>query len=157
MNTEIALCADCVDFDANGWDEAHKGRPLPDPAPMGLLRDRFVGPDPAEPSCEGHFSKYPCDGCGITDHGTRYCYVMVECLDGPEGCSGPVEYRMALSGTGRSYPRCEKHWDERLARQDEINERYFSTPSSHYCRHGNYIGDPYGADYICGACENGDD
>jgi len=80
-----------------------------------------------------------------------------DCLDGPEGCSGAVEYRMPLSGTGRSFPRCEGHWDARLERQQEINERYFSTPSSHYCRHGSYIGDPYGADYMCGACENGDD
>jgi hypothetical protein len=81
-----------------------------------------------------------------------------DCLDHYHGvCSGAVEYRMPLSGTGRSFPRCDFHWDERLDRQQEINERYFSTPSSHYCRHGNYIGDPYGADILCGACENGDD
>ena len=24
------------------------------------------------------------------------------------------------------------------------------------CRHGNYVGTPGGADYICGACEDGD-
>jgi len=24
-----------------------------------------------------------------------------------------------------------------------------------YCQHGTYIGDPYGADYMCGACESG--
>lgn len=51
----------------------------------------------------------------------------VECLDAgpdPTGCEGPVEYRMALSGTGRSFPRCDKHWDERCDRQEEINQRY---------------------------------
>jgi hypothetical protein len=51
----------------------------------------------------------------------------LECLDSWDGsntCSGDIEYREALSGTGRSYPRCEKHWGERLDRQQEINERY---------------------------------
>lgn len=43
-------------------------------------------------------------------------------------CSGPVEYRMALSGTGRSFPRCEKHWGLRLEEQDRINERYPDSP-----------------------------
>lgn len=49
---------------------------------------------------------------------------QLECLDGPEGCNGDVAYRMPLSGTGRSFPRCEKHWDERLERQEEINRKY---------------------------------
>ena len=79
-----------------------------------------------------------------------------DCLEGPWGCSGAVEYRTPLSGTGRSYPRCDLHWWKRCERQVQINVRYFGTPSSHYCRHGNYIGDPYGADYICGRCENDD-
>ena len=26
---------------------------------------------------------------------------------------------------------------------------------SNYCRHGSYIGDPYGPDYMCHACEMG--
>jgi hypothetical protein len=54
----------------------------------------------------------------------------LECLDdyGEGTCSGPVEYRMALSATGRSFPRCEKHWEERLATQEGINERYPQQP-----------------------------
>lgn len=28
---------------------------------------------------------------------------------------------------------------------------------SNYCRHGNYIGTPLGADYLCGLCEDGAD
>ena len=49
-----------------------------------------------------------------------------ECIDSMyEGsCDGATEYRMALSGTGRSFPRCERHWDMRLQYQDEINQRY---------------------------------
>ena len=46
------------------------------------------------------------------------------CLDGPEGCEGVVEYRDALSGTGRMFPRCDKHWDHPLNQQAEINRRY---------------------------------
>lgn len=55
----------------------------------------------------------------------------LECLDGPKGCQGQVEYRMALSSTGRQFPRCEQHWDERVAEQDRINERYpWNQPSN---------------------------
>lgn len=45
-----------------------------------------------------------------------------------ENCGGPVEYRFALSATGRSFPRCEKHWRERLEIQEEIERRYPATP-----------------------------
>lgn len=50
----------------------------------------------------------------------------LRCLDDydEDTCRGPVEYRMALSGTGRSFPRCEKHWDLRLDEQDRINQKY---------------------------------
>jgi hypothetical protein len=52
---------------------------------------------------------------------------QAECLDSgreDDPCSGAVEYRMPLSGTGRSFPRCERHWEQRLKTQEEINERY---------------------------------
>ena len=50
----------------------------------------------------------------------------IACLDGmtKEGCAGPVEYRTPLSGTGKSFPRCDRHWADRLDRQEEINRRY---------------------------------
>jgi hypothetical protein len=52
-----------------------------------------------------------------------------ECLDRYLGdCAGAVEYRMALSGTGRSFPRCDKHWSDRLDVQDGINRRYPDSP-----------------------------
>lgn len=51
------------------------------------------------------------------------------CLDEHEGdCAGPIEYRMALSATGRSFPRCEKHWNDRLDQQAEIDRRYPDSP-----------------------------
>lgn len=49
-----------------------------------------------------------------------------DCLDhrGDGSCRGRVEYRMALSASGKSFPRCERHWGERLDREDEITARY---------------------------------
>lgn len=54
------------------------------------------------------------------------------CLNdnGDGECKGAVEYRMPLSGTGRSFPRCDKHWAERLDEQERINERYPASPPS---------------------------
>lgn len=55
-----------------------------------------------------------------------------ECIDGfGEGrllCAGPIEFREPLSGTGRRFPRCEKHWAARLEREDELNRRYPASP-----------------------------
>jgi hypothetical protein len=47
----------------------------------------------------------------------------IECLEHGADCVGEVEYRHPLSGTGRSFPRCEYHWDKRLDKQDEFNRR----------------------------------
>lgn len=49
----------------------------------------------------------------------------LECLEDHDGlCEGAVEYRMPLSGTGRSFPRCSFHWDKRLEIQEGIQARY---------------------------------
>jgi len=51
----------------------------------------------------------------------------LECLDehpDADGCVGPVELRYPLSPTGKWFPRCDKHWEERLEIQDGINQRY---------------------------------
>ena len=47
-----------------------------------------------------------------------------ECIESGPECKGATEYRMALSGTGRSFPRCDGHWSKRLDAQDGINRRY---------------------------------
>lgn len=55
------------------------------------------------------------------------CAEKLECLESGDDrlpCKGAVEYRMALSGTGRSFPRCDAHWAKRLDTQDEINRKY---------------------------------
>jgi hypothetical protein len=40
------------------------------------------------------------------------------------GCRGAVEYRYALSPTGVSYPRCDKHWSDRLDFEEETTRKY---------------------------------
>lgn len=57
----------------------------------------------------------------------------LECLDDHDGqCHGPIEYRMALSATGRSFPRCEHHWIKRLDEQDRINRTYPNLPPADF-------------------------
>ena len=51
----------------------------------------------------------------------------LECLDAgpdPSGCDGPIELRYPMSPTGRWFPRCEKHYEQRLEIQRGIDERY---------------------------------
>ncbi|RZU36005.1 hypothetical protein EV284_3488 [Streptomyces sp. BK022] len=49
----------------------------------------------------------------------------LKCLENRTGeCSGAVKYRAPLSGTGRSFPRCDAHWAARLKKQKEIRNRY---------------------------------
>lgn len=72
----------------------------------------------------------------------------LECLEGGEGCQGEVEYRMALSGTGKSFPRCDLHWEKRLDEQDRINRMY--APDSDVPPFGfdpTYAGERWEEDY----------
>lgn len=59
---------------------------------------------------------------------------QVTCIDSytENPCKGAVEYRYPLSGTGKSFPRCDKHWSDRLDREDEINRRYPSVQPSDF-------------------------
>lgn len=56
----------------------------------------------------------------------------LRCLDRDDDCSGPVEYRMPLSPSGRAFPRCARHWELRLDEQDRINQRYPQTQPSDF-------------------------
>lgn len=72
------------------------------------------------------------------------------CLDGRDGgeeCSGVVEYRMPLSGTGRSFPRCDAHWHARLDRQAEIDARYPDSPFPPADFDPTYAGETWDDDY----------
>lgn len=75
---------------------------------------------------------------------------LPECLDvpysqGDDACEGPVEYRFPLSGTGRSFPRCDKHWHARLDVQRGIDERYPPTAPSDF--DPLYAGESWDWDY----------
>lgn len=69
------------------------------------------------------------------------------CLEDGDGCSGLVEYRMALSGTGRAFPRCDKHWQERLDWQEQHNKKYPDSDSPPSWFDPTYAGEHWGDDY----------
>lgn len=46
-----------------------------------------------------------------------------DCLDFSEDCNGGVEYRHPLSATGRSFPRCDFHWELRLDKHEADLEK----------------------------------
>ena len=52
---------------------------------------------------------------------------------------------MALSSTGRSFPRCDKHWSDRLDVQDGINSRYPTHAPSDF--DPSYAGESWDEDY----------
>jgi hypothetical protein len=75
---------------------------------------------------------------------------MVEtpvCLNASPDCQGEVEYRLPLSGTGRSFPRCDKHWSERLDAQRGIDERYPDSPFPPSDFDPSYAGESWDGDY----------
>jgi hypothetical protein len=73
---------------------------------------------------------------------------QVECLEAHEGgCAGGVEYRYPLSGTGKSFPRCDKHWEARLDAQEAINRRYPDSPFAPADFDPTYAGERWDDDY----------
>jgi hypothetical protein len=51
------------------------------------------------------------------------------------------------------FPRCEAHYDEYLTECEARDKREQEAVKRQYCRHGVFIGDPFGPDYLCSACE----
>ena len=51
------------------------------------------------------------------------------CLEQGPDCRGEVTYLPPLSGTGRSYPRCEFHADKRWDLQERLNRDYPDSPA----------------------------
>lgn len=47
-----------------------------------------------------------------------------KCLEEGPDCQGAVQYRMSLSPTGLSVPRCDKHWSDRLDLDEGLRQRY---------------------------------
>lgn len=76
---------------------------------------------------------------------------VTECLGysdtRPDECKGAVEYRMSMSATGISYPRCDKHFSERLDTQERLRRDYpdSSTPPAWF--DSSYAGECWDDDY----------
>lgn len=51
---------------------------------------------------------------------------ILECMEDPTECSGPVELHSLDPGRSEAFPRCEKHWGRRLDRYwaKDSMERY---------------------------------
>lgn len=90
----------------------------------------------------------PCIAHGFNDccNVPRPVHTHEECIDSGTH-EGEVEYRMALSGTGRSYLRCDKHWSERLDVQEGINRRYPDSPMAPADFDPDYAGERWDDDY----------
>ncbi|MGW0626162.1 hypothetical protein [Streptomyces sp. NPDC002758] len=72
----------------------------------------------------------------------------LKCLEDHTGqCSGPVEFREPLSGTGQSFPRCAAHWSKRLEKQEEIRSRYPDSSSAPDWFDPTYAGERWDEDY----------
>lgn len=60
---------------------------------------------------------------------------ITDCLDYDPSdfisCSPDVEYRMAMSPTGISYPRCGFHYDQRWETQERLTRDY-GVPLTYY-------------------------
>lgn len=75
-----------------------------------------------------------------------------ECIEFDEvtngaSCSGTVEFRMSLSGTGTAIERCDGHWAKRLDLQERLRRDYpdSSTPPSWF--DPSYAGEHWDSDY----------
>lgn len=49
------------------------------------------------------------------------------CISDSRECAGAVEYRTPLSGSGRAFPRCDKHWQDRIDLEHDVRRRYPAT------------------------------
>lgn len=68
----------------------------------------------------------------------------LQCIDGPDDCAGAVALRWPGYGH-RHWPRCEKHAEERVEREDTARERYPEHAPSDF--DPAYAGERWDADY----------
>lgn len=68
-----------------------------------------------------------------------------ECLEfgDVDHCSGPVELRESLTGTGTRIPRCDRHWDRRLDREEELRAAYPDSPNAPTWFDSSYAGETW--------------
>ena len=81
----------------------------------------------------------------MTENERRLIYD--DCINGPVECSGRVEFRMPLSGTGKSFPRCDAHWSKRLDLEEELRRNYPDSPIPPPWFDPTYAGEHWNDDY----------
>jgi len=62
-----------------------------------------------------------------------------------------VPFQCGWTGPHGSVELCD---DCKVKLKKEYPQGWRSTPGD-ICKHGNYVGDPYGVDYLCARCEEG--
>ena len=71
--------------------------------------------------------------------------------DNTADCAGEVFERMALSGSGMAYPRCDKGYDEYVERTqpalDRVRERYPDSPFAPSWFDPTFAGERWDDDY----------
>lgn len=78
--------------------------------------------------------------------------MTIGCLDEFDSpCQGEVEFWLALSGSGESYPRCEGHYQTYVERVqpkiDEVRERYPDSSFAPSWFDSSYAGERWDDDY----------
>jgi predicted transcriptional regulator of viral defense system len=69
-----------------------------------------------------------------------------DCLEGPEGCSGTVEYRTTPDRSDfKAFPRCERHFEKRLESAERTQELLSATPPSWF--DPTFAGERWDEDY----------
>jgi hypothetical protein len=70
-----------------------------------------------------------------------------ECIAAGPDWVGRVELRMALSGTGIPYPRCDGHWSTRLDLEQRLRRDYPDTDTPPAWFDGANAGERWNDDY----------
>lgn len=69
------------------------------------------------------------------------------CLDEHRGdCRGPVEF-YATPGRLRAFPRCTRHWEERMDRYENSIERYANSDTPPSWFDPSYAGERWDEEY----------
>lgn len=72
----------------------------------------------------------------------------IECLEAHRGdCQGEVAYHSIDPGRQRGFPRCDKHWEDRLDRRENSIERYADSDTPPAWFDPSYAGERWDEDY----------
>jgi hypothetical protein len=94
---------------------------------QGIATDgQWHGEGPRPPA--GHVLCLNCGEMVSDPHAPAAALAASECIEYGDTCRGEVHYRTPLSGTGKSFARCEHHWSQRLDTWERMNREYPDSP-----------------------------